>query len=186
MSAACSSCAPLAELQRVLSSNAATQRLVRDGLAAHAGPSVTLQSPFAAALLAMSSTACCTHTLSKEPSVRQKYDGGKWLCGVKDIHRSNCVVYSFGSNANTVFEAHLPRQCEIHVFDPFKLPARTSRREWQLHPLGIVGGSTNITMNKRTFVPLANVMAMLKHDCVDVLKIECAPLPISVLPLAPC
>lgn len=50
-------------------------------------------------------------------------DGGKWMCDPTAVTRSPCVIYSFGSNGDTSFEASLVQNhgggnCDIHIFDP--------------------------------------------------------------------
>lgn len=66
----------------------------------------------------------CFWTLKKDPSVRHLFDGGKWLCGTEELSTASspCVVYSFGSNYNTMFEDHIHKasrgSCEFFIFDP--------------------------------------------------------------------
>ena len=69
----------------------------------------------------------CLWTLDKSPSVRARFDGGKWLCGLSELSATRgaggpCVVYSLGSNYDTKFEDHVSSStrggCEFYIFDP--------------------------------------------------------------------
>ena len=54
-------------------------------------------------------------------------DGAKWVCDAELIKEKSdkegngapCLVYSFGSNGNFVFEQEIIEQlrCEVHIFD---------------------------------------------------------------------
>jgi hypothetical protein len=48
-------------------------------------------------------------------------DGGKWVCDLFRLKtRSNCLIYSAGSNGDFSFETHMKNDlpnCEIHTFD---------------------------------------------------------------------
>jgi hypothetical protein len=48
-------------------------------------------------------------------------DGGKWVCDLFRLNnRSDCLIYSAGSNGDFSFETHMKKvlpNCEIHTFD---------------------------------------------------------------------
>ena len=75
----------------------------------------------------------CLFTLEKRPSVRHRFDGGKWLCGLAELSTTApCVVYSLGSNYDTVFEdmvsSSSQHQCNFYIYDP-TLAATRSQAE---------------------------------------------------------
>ena len=133
---------------------------------------LTLHSPAAVALLAPSTA--CPFTLERSNLVSQDYEGGKWLCGVRDIIEARpCIVYSFGSNQNDLFEAHLRRtksHCEIHVFDPTSPPLEA----YNYHSLGLCAKGSSFTVGTRRHPckSLEAIMLELGHAHIDVLKID--------------
>ena len=65
----------------------------------------------------------CMYTLEKRPSVSVKFDGSKWVCGLAELSSSMpCIVYSLGSNYDTVFEDMVSKStqnaCEFFIYDP--------------------------------------------------------------------
>ena len=90
----------------------------RDGFSRaplYAATAVSLLSPY----------YVCPYELTRSNLVSEEYEGGKWACGVLQIRERRCVVYSFGSCGNDVFERHIAdnnANCEIHVFDPTSPP----------------------------------------------------------------
>ncbi len=64
----------------------------------------------------------CPYTLEKSPSVREHFDGGKWMCGLQELRDGaniSCKIFSFGSNYETSFEDGIDiKQCDVHIFDP--------------------------------------------------------------------
>lgn len=62
--------------------------------------------------------------ISNTSSIRSGGDGGKWVCNAHEIKKDpKCLVYSFGSNGDYVFELGVRDTlgCEVHTFDPFNL-----------------------------------------------------------------
>ncbi|CAL8119665.1 unnamed protein product [Orchesella dallaii] len=104
-------------------------------------------------------------------------DGGKWLCGFELLEESKttkapCVVYSFGVNRESSFEAETLEKtnCDVFAYD------MTVRRMGQQISGGgaklrfkSVGLGVNNTHNLRT---LATLMAENGHVWIDVLKID--------------
>jgi len=114
-------------------------------------------------------------------------DGSKWLCGISQLAAQGpkCVVYSFGSSGDSCFESHAAQllpQCEIHIFDPTSRALKDKR--WTYHSWGIGGRDKKDTRfyNWRTqkaaycsgcaMKTLSETMRELKHDYVDVLKVD--------------
>jgi len=108
-------------------------------------------------------------------------DGGQWMCGVSVVlQRPDCVVYSFGSNGNRVFEQAIleTTPCRIYSFDPnhefgklFKDPRNTfeplwlHERPWKQPELAEGGKQAKVDH-------LDNIMQRLGHARVDVLKMD--------------
>lgn len=118
-------------------------------------------------------------------------DGPKWVC---DPHRiaqqKECLVYSVGSNGNTMFEEGIKREigehCEIHTFDLVTSNPRNGDFQQKLqrvgatfHPWGL-GTSQQATRYATTgtgppLYTLAQIMDKLNHThrMVDIFKIDC-------------
>jgi len=99
----------------------------------------------------------------------------KYLCDVHKLPsnpRQPCVVYSFGSWDEISFEVGINKvtrnQCEIHTFDPAKLPSVETgqRNHFTPHDLGI----SNVDNGK--FQRVSTIMNDLGHSHVHVLKID--------------
>mmetsp|Transcript_27000 Transcript_27000/g.78603 ORF Transcript_27000/g.78603 Transcript_27000/m.78603 type:complete len:331 (-) Transcript_27000:299-1291(-) len=118
-------------------------------------------------------------------------DGGKWVCNPQDLAwnalQRQCIVYSFGSAGEVSFEQEVidKYQCDVHTFDPtldtsMKIHMRNIPG-LHFHPVGIeehkgdpgpVSSSGERGMQRRGFRSLRQVMATLKHEWVDVLKVD--------------
>lgn len=96
-------------------------------------------------------------------------DGGKWICDVFQLlKRSNCLVYSFGSNGEFSFENETKRvlpNCEIHTFDRKLFNCTTF---CQFHRVRIGNGTHSGTKS------LHMIMKDLNHEqrYLDILKID--------------
>lgn len=118
-------------------------------------------------------------------------DGPKWVC---DPHRiaqqKECLVYSIGSNGNTMFEEGIKREigehCEIHTFDLVTRNARNGDFSEKLQKLGAtfhpwgLGTSAQAAhyAATRTGPPLyslSQIMDLLNHThrMIDIFKIDC-------------
>lgn len=111
-----------------------------------------------------------------------RWDGGKWICGMRNIlQRNDCVIYSFGSNGDTTFEQAVLNgtRCEVFTFDPTLNADQEalvkSVAGLQFYPWGLVsrdeankeGSQAHGTMHS-----LEQIMKMLNHTWVDVLKLD--------------
>jgi len=121
----------------------------------------------------------CPWTLHRTNYVSQSnFDGGKWTCGVEEM-REKCIVYSFGSNKDEMFERDILRRnpnCQIHIFDPTSgNPPPHWKDRYHFHPLGLcANASTSFTMSGKEFPckSLQGHMEDLRHAHVDIVKAD--------------
>jgi hypothetical protein len=59
-----------------------------------------------------------TINCDREELVGRYGDGAKWVCGVRDLSKRACVVYSIGSHGEDQFEREMNRitSCEVCIF----------------------------------------------------------------------
>ncbi|KAJ2934975.1 hypothetical protein H1R20_g2123, partial [Candolleomyces eurysporus] len=108
-------------------------------------------------------------------------DGGKWVCGLSRLKdKPDCVVYSFGINYESSFEAEIlknTKHCQIWGYDfsvksfgpeiPSNLQARTHFNAYAL------GGEDNHgPEDDPPMYTLETLMKMNGHDHIDILKID--------------
>lgn len=110
-------------------------------------------------------------------------DGGKWTCGVDRIAKQDkCVIYSFGINGESSFEADLLRRapgCEIwgydysvdswgpEINDDPELATRAHFQPWAL------GGSNHHEEDDfPRYWTLDSLMELNGHTFIDILKID--------------
>jgi hypothetical protein len=134
----------------------------------------------------------CDWTLDKYPSFANEFDGGKWVCGLRELGLSQrtpdqqCVVYSFGSCNNDHFEKRVHAltngRCRVHIFDPHSKPIR-GPHVTQYHSVGLTGESDVPPKAKSRLIKwgdrvigngatLKEIMTTLEHKSVDVLKVD--------------
>jgi len=110
-------------------------------------------------------------------------DGGKWVCGIERLARQKkCVVYSFGINGESSFEAALLERapgCEVWGYDftvnsfgpeierVSSLKARSHFQPWALGGQNAHGPGDN-----PKYYTLDALMKLNGHDFIDVLKID--------------
>ena len=141
----------------------------------------------------------CPLDLVKTRGVRQRWDGGKWMCGLSYLGRVRpCVVYSIGSNFDDTFESDLQRLvrtvragvgCDVEIYDPtlatkkygsIKVQAFREKlardRTGRLHLIGLAGDAVlkdrKGHVGKEPMLTLPQMLASNNHTCVDVLKID--------------
>jgi hypothetical protein len=138
----------------------------------------------------------CFWSFFKEPSSSIRHDGGKWLCGLNEVHDLRrktitaddnygankkhyddkpCIVYSMGSNNEFSFEEQVRMVapgCEIHTFDPtVKETGKGENIYDQYHESYGFGG---INSNEGPF-PVKSIETITKelnHTHVDYLKVD--------------
>lgn len=122
--------------------------------------------------------------ITRERVPSRKGDGPKWACGL-DTMDSSALVYSFGSNGNSLFEQgttkRLNNRKNIFVFDPFVRDSKVEkvRKEgFQIFQIGL-SGSKNSTINKnipgsKQLATLQEHMALLGHTSrrIEILKVD--------------
>ena len=135
--------------------------------------------PFSAAAVSLLAPVYdCPWTLERSNYVSEfNFDGGKWTCGLKELSDSGqpCVVYSVGSNADSLFEDHVRRtspSCEIHIFDPNSSPPpKFEEKGYVFHKLGLCSSATKAQAQ----VPcetIRGIMRQLNHTHVDIFKAD--------------
>ena len=119
------------------------------------------------------------------PAVMEKLgklsDGGKWVCGVDTfLQRPGCVVYSFGSNGDTSFEAAILNRtsCAVFTFDPTLAPEVQAAVEAvpgiTFNAVGLSAVDGNAVIGGRT-LPVRTLATLMKengHAWIDLLKID--------------
>jgi len=110
-------------------------------------------------------------------------DGGKWVCGMERVaNQSKCVIYSFGINGESSFEAALLERapgCEVWGYD-FSVNSfgpeieRTYRLKERSHffPWALGGRDAHGPENDPKVYTLDTLMRMNGHDFIDILKID--------------
>jgi hypothetical protein len=135
----------------------------------------------------------CFWTLEKEPGVRKRHDGGKWLCGAQELHQSrrrpsaeygvgqhynrnnSCIVYSMGSCNQFDFEErvrHIAPGCEIHTFDPTFAESGIGKPFYDAYHGDYGFGGIDNTEERFPVKSLPTIMKELGHKHVDYLKID--------------
>ena len=117
----------------------------------------------------------CPASLTKHPSISEKLDGGKWMCGYEELsQKPKCVVYSFGSKGEYDFEIethNVAKNCEIHTFDCTYKPRNDLPSFIKYHSLCLSDSKVNPD-NIGPMKNLKQIYTMLQHKHVDVLKID--------------
>lgn len=120
-------------------------------------------------------------------------DGGKYVCGlprVKQARKDKCVVYSFGVERESSFEAEIleTTECEIFMYDfsvdkfgpQIEAMNATMQARAHFHQFG-VGGKDEIIDNNQ-FYTLETLMNQNGHDWIDILKIDTEGAEFKILP----
>ncbi|KAI0075649.1 hypothetical protein K474DRAFT_1676216 [Panus rudis PR-1116 ss-1] len=110
-------------------------------------------------------------------------DGGKWVCGIERVARQpECVVYSFGVNGESSFEAEILTRapgCQVWGYD-FSVnsfgpeitsdPALSSRAHFRPYALGAHDAHSN--NEDPPYYTLQTLMNINGHKFIDILKID--------------
>lgn len=99
-------------------------------------------------------------------------DGGKWLCTPLDNllqQGQPCVVYSFGSNMDFVFESAVldATGCEVHTYDCTVLGTTVNRKRHTFHRKCVGPASMG-----EDFVTWEEVLRANGHSEVHILKVD--------------
>ena len=138
-------------------------------------------------------TLPCFWTFEKDPSSAVVHDGGKWLCGLHEVHKirsirgsrygigeshydSPCIVYSMGSANEFSFERRIRTVapgCEIHTFDPTVKESGEGKDAYDSYHGDYGFGGKDA---QRGPFPIKSIttttMKELNHTHVDYLKID--------------
>ncbi|KAH9054313.1 methyltransferase domain-containing protein [Lactarius vividus] len=110
-------------------------------------------------------------------------DGGKWVCGMERIAKQEkCVIYSFGINGESSFEAALLERapgCEVWGYD-FSVESfgpeieNTPELKERAHffPWALGGRNAHGPDDERKYYTLDALMRLNGHTFIDVLKID--------------
>jgi len=108
-------------------------------------------------------------------------DGGKWICGISRLaHKPDCVVYSFGINYESSFEAQVldrTQDCQIYGYDfsvksfgP-EVPSHQAHRT-HFHAFGLSGSDEHGPDDKPPMYTLESLLKLNGHKHIDLLKID--------------
>lgn len=120
----------------------------------------------------------CPHEVERHGALG---DGGKWVCGLSRVYeKPDCVVYSFGINYESSFEAEIlrnTRHCQIWGYDfsvksfgP-EIPSESLRRT-HFRAYGLSGEDKHGPDDEIPMYTLESLMKMNGHDFIDILKID--------------
>ncbi|THH18079.1 hypothetical protein EUX98_g9015 [Antrodiella citrinella] len=107
-------------------------------------------------------------------------DGGKWVCGLSRVEdKPDCIVYSFGINGESSFEAEIferTKYCQIWGYDfsvrsfgP-ELPTYSSRTHFKAW--GLSGSNSHGPKDTPKMYTLQSLMDLNGHKHIDILKID--------------
>ncbi|KDQ10559.1 hypothetical protein BOTBODRAFT_36088 [Botryobasidium botryosum FD-172 SS1] len=121
----------------------------------------------------------CAHRIERVGTLS---DGGKWVCGLEKIaKKDDCVVYSFGVNGESSFEAEIldRTNCNVYGYD-FSVdkwgpeiendPERASRAHFFSY--GISGKDAHAPGDNPPMYTLSTLMKMNGHKFIDILKVD--------------
>ena len=108
-------------------------------------------------------------------------DGGKWVCGLSRVaQKPDCVVYSFGINLESSFEAEIldgTAHCEVWGYDfsvksfgP-EIPSAQAHRT-HFHAVGLAGEDKDGPEDSPKMYTLETLMKQNGHTHIDILKID--------------
>ncbi|TCD68574.1 hypothetical protein EIP91_010499 [Steccherinum ochraceum] len=120
----------------------------------------------------------CPHERER---VGQLGDGGKWVCGLHRVEdKPDCVIYSFGINGESSFEAEIlerTNHCQIWGYDfsvrsfgP-QIPTLSSFRT-HFKAYGLAGGDSHGPNDNPKMYTLQSLMDLNGHKHIDILKID--------------
>ncbi|OAX37470.1 hypothetical protein K503DRAFT_866852 [Rhizopogon vinicolor AM-OR11-026] len=116
----------------------------------------------------------CPHELERVGALG---DGGKWACGLSRLeHKPDCIIYTFGMNYETSFEAEIlerTRHCQVWGYD-YRSSSFGSHIKNNYRSHFFSWGLANIDSHegKPKLYTLKTLLEMNKHDHIDVLKID--------------
>jgi len=108
-------------------------------------------------------------------------DGGKWVCGISRLAtKPDCVIYSFGINDESSFEASLLSRthgCQVWGYDfsvssfgPEIPPTQAFRTHF--YPYGLAGWDAHEPEHEKKMYTLQTLMTNNNHTFIDILKVD--------------
>ncbi|EIM81205.1 uncharacterized protein STEHIDRAFT_172201 [Stereum hirsutum FP-91666 SS1] len=122
----------------------------------------------------------CPHRVER---IGMRGDGGKWVCGMDRVaEQQECVIYSFGINGESSFEAALLERapgCQVWGYDfsvnefgpEIELIPSLQKRSHFLSA-GLAGEDKASEYDNPKFYTLQSLMEMNNHTFIDILKID--------------
>ncbi|KAH7916618.1 methyltransferase domain-containing protein [Hygrophoropsis aurantiaca] len=122
----------------------------------------------------------CPHRLER---VGIMGDGGKWFCGLERIApKKSCVMYSFGVNGESSFEADILKAapgCEVYGYDfsvksfgPEIEEHRDLKSRSHFFPYALGSRDAHGPTDDPKMYTLRTLMERNGHDFIDVLKVD--------------
>lgn len=118
----------------------------------------------------------CPHELERVGALG---DGGKWACGMSRLeHKRDCIIYTFGMNYETSFEAEIlerTRHCQVWGYDyrsnsfgsHIKNNYRSHFFSWSL-----ANTDSHESHDQPKLYTLKTLLQLNNHNFIDVLKID--------------
>jgi len=107
-------------------------------------------------------------------------DGGKWVCGISRVEtKPDCIVYSFGINLESSFEAEVlanTENCQIWGYD-FSVNSfgpeipRSQAHRTHFRPYGLAGSDSGPDATTKMYT-IDSLMKMNGHTHIDILKVD--------------
>ncbi|KAJ7366777.1 methyltransferase domain-containing protein [Mycena albidolilacea] len=108
-------------------------------------------------------------------------DGGKWVCGITRVEtKPDCIVYSFGINYESSFEAEIlanTDNCQIWGYD-FSVNSfgpeipRSQAHRTHFRPYGLAGTDAHGPDDVHKMYTIESLMKMNGHTHIDILKVD--------------
>jgi len=122
----------------------------------------------------------CPHRLERIGVIG---DGGKWVCGLQRVaNQKKCVIYSFGVNGESSFEATLLKRapnCEVWGYDfsvggwgPEIREDPELRNRAYFTALAIGGSDAHGENDNPKVWTLDSLMKLNGHEFIDILKVD--------------
>jgi len=127
----------------------------------------------------------CPHEIERVGSLG---DGGKWTCGLSRLqHKPECLIYTFGMNYETSFEAEVLERthyCEVWGYDYRSNSFGSIKRDHRahFHPWGLANIDAHGPNDEHKLYTLKTLLDMNKHRYIDILKIDIEGWEFEVLP----
>ncbi|KAG8215373.1 hypothetical protein J3R82DRAFT_8971 [Butyriboletus roseoflavus] len=117
----------------------------------------------------------CPHELERVGSLG---DGGKWTCGLSRLqHKPDCLIYTFGMNYETSFEAEVlerTRYCEVWGYDYRSNSFGSIKRDRRahFHPWGLANIDAHVCFPSNLSLHHGNPILSADHQYMDILKVD--------------